>query len=216
MTRKLAAEAIGTFFLLATVVGSGIMADELSGGNTGLALLCNAIATGAILAVLIAGLGPVSGAHFNPAVTGVFWFRGEIAAGAAMAYVIVQIAAGSFGVVAANMMFDLPAVQISQTIRGGSGQWLAEVIATFGLLMTILTCVKLRPGFVAPGVGLYITSAYFFTSSTSFANPAVTIARTLSDTFAGIAPASAPAFIAMQVIGAGIAAVVLKQVLAED
>lgn len=216
MHRKLAAEAIGTFFLLATVIGSGIMADTLSGGNDGLALLGNAVATGAVLAVLITGYGPISGAHFNPAVTGVFWWRGDINTGPALAYVGVQVVAGCAGVITANLMFGLDPVFLATTDRSAGNLLFSEVIATIGLVATILTCVKYRAEFVAAGVGLYITAAYFFTSSTSFANPAVTIARTLSDTFAGIAPTSVPGFIVAQMIGAGLAAVLFGWLLAEE
>lgn len=216
MKKKLTAEALGTFFLLATVIGSGIMADTLSNGNTAIALLGNALATGAILAVLITGYGPISGAHFNPAVTAVFWWRREIDTKSSLLYVIVQIVSGCAGVIAANLMFDLPAVTISETVRSGSNQFLSEVIATFGLVATILTCLKMRAEFVPAAVGLYITAAYFFTSSTSFANPAVTIARTLSDTFAGISPANVIAFIGFQLVGAGIAAVLFGWLLVDE
>ena len=216
MNRQLTAEALGTFFLLATVVGSGIMADNLSGGNDGVALLANAIATGAVLAVIITGLGPISGAHFNPAVTLVFLLRGEIRPTTAGSYVLVQVVAGCLGVMAANLMFGLEAVNISTTVRSGSNLWFSEVIATFGLVATILMTLKARPDFVPAAVGLYITAAYFFTSSTSFANPAVSVARILSDTFAGIAPGSVAMFIVMQLIGAGLAAVVFGWLLSDD
>ena len=186
------------------------MAEDLSGGNTGVALLANSIATGAILYVLITGFGPVSGAHFNPAVTLGFLIRKEISAQNAAVFIFVQVLAGCAGVIAANLMFDLAAINISQTVRTGSHQWLAEVIATFGLVTTILICRQARPESVAAAVGLYITAAYWFTSSTSFANPAVTIARTLSDTFAGIAPGDAPMFILAQIIGAVLAVIVFS------
>ena len=202
MTRRIAAEAIGSFFLFATVVGSGIMAETLSGGNVGIALLANALATGAILFVLIAMLGPVSGAHFNPAVTLVTALGRTIAPRTAILYVAAQLAGGILGVWAAHLMFDLPLLQFSAKARTGGGQWAGEFVATFGLILTILGTVRHRPDWVAPSVALYITAAYWFTSSTSFANPAVTVARTLSDTFAGIAPASAPMFIVMQLVGA--------------
>lgn len=202
MARKLAAEFLGTLILVATVVGSGIMGAKLAGGNTAIALLGNTIPTGAILVVLISILGPVSGAHFNPVVTMVMRMRGDIAAGAVPGYIVAQIAGGSLGAVLANAMFDLPALQISTTMRGGTGQWIAEVVATFGLLGTILGAVRYKPDAVPVLVGLYITAAYWFTASTSFANPAVSIARMFSDTFAGIAPQSVPAFIAMQIAGA--------------
>lgn len=202
MTRALAAEAIGSFFLFATVVGSGIMAETLSGGNVGVALLANALATGAILFVLIAMLGPVSGAHFNPAVTLVMALGRRIVPRTAVLYVAAQLAAGILGVWAAHLMFDLPLLQFSAKARTGGGQWAGEFVATFGLVLTILGTVRHRPDWVAPSVALYITAAYWFTSSTSFANPAIAIARSLSDSFAGIAPADVPAFVAAQLGGA--------------
>lgn len=200
--RRLIAEALGTAFLLATVIGSGIMAERLADGNLALALLCNTIPTGAILAVLILMLGPVSGAHFNPAVTLSFLLQRELSAGEALAYLAAQIAGGIVGTWCAHAMFEEPVLMLSLTPRTGAGQWLGEMVATFGLVATIIACVRLRPAATAPAVGLYITAAYWFTSSTSFANPAVTIARSLSDTFAGIRPADAPAFIAAQCVGA--------------
>lgn len=202
MTRALAAEAIGSFFLFATVVGSGIMAETLSGGNVGVALLANALATGAILFVLIAMLGPVSGAHFNPAVTLVMALGRAIAPRTAVLYVAAQLAGGILGVWAAHLMFDLPLLQFSAKARTGGGQWAGEFVATFGLVLTILGTVRHRPDWVAPSVALYITAAYWFTSSTSFANPAIAVARSLSDSFAGIAPADVPAFVAAQLGGA--------------
>jgi glycerol uptake facilitator-like aquaporin len=203
--RRLVAEALGTAFLLATVIGSGIMAERLAGGNLALALLCNTIPTGAILTVLILMLGPVSGAHFNPAVTLSFLLQREVGAGDAMAYLAAQIAGGIAGTWCAHAMFEEPMLMLALTPRTGVGQWLGEMIATFGLVAAIIACVRLRPTVVAPVVGLYITAAYWFTSSTSFANPAVTIARSLSDTFAGIRPADAPAFMAAQCVGAVLA-----------
>ncbi|MDP6692018.1 MAG: MIP/aquaporin family protein [Alphaproteobacteria bacterium] len=200
--RRLAAEFIGTAFLLATVVGSGIMGESLAGGNVALALLGNTIATGAILAVLILVFGSISGAHFNPAVTLAFLLRREIAPGEAAMFVGVQIAAGICGALAAHLMFAEPILQVSTNARTGVGQWFAEFVATFGLVATILGCVRFRPEAVPYAVGLFITAGYWFTASTSFANPAVTIARTLTDTFSGIAPMDAPAFIAAQLIGA--------------
>ncbi len=202
MTRSLAAEAIGSFFLFATVVGSGIMAETLSGGNVGVALLANAIATGAILFVLIAMMGPVSGAHFNPAVTLVMALGRSIVPRIAVPYVAAQLAGGILGVWAAHLMFDLPLLQFSAKARTGGGQWAGEFVATFGLILTILGTVRHRPDWVAPSVALYITAAYWFTSSTSFANPAIAVARSLSDSFAGIAPADVPAFVAAQLGGA--------------
>lgn len=202
MIKKLFAEALGTFFLLAIVVGSGIMGERLADGNEAIALLGNTIATGAGLAVLILVFGPVSGAHFNPAVTGIFVLRGEITPGMAAAYASVQIAAALAGVILAHAMFDLDLLQISGKARSGIGQAIGEATATFGLILTILGCSRHRPESVAYAVGLFITAGYWFTSSTSFANPAVTIARTMTDTFAGLRPADAPAFILAEGAGA--------------
>jgi glycerol uptake facilitator-like aquaporin len=192
---------LGAAFLLATVVGSGVMAQKLAGGNVALALLGNTIPTGAILVVLILIFGPISGAHMNPAVSAAKALRGDLPARDLAPYVAAQIAGGVLGVIAAHAMFDLPLLQIASTVRTGPPQWLAEAIATFGLLLTIFGCAARAPEAVPYAVGLYITAAYWFTASTSFANPAVTVARALSDTFAGIAPASAPAFIVAQMIG---------------
>jgi len=200
--RRLAAEGVGTFFLFACVIGSGIMAQTLAGGNNGIALLANTIATGAILFVLITMLGPISGAHFNPAVTLVSVLRRELPWSDAVAYVIAQLAFGIAGAWAAHLMFDLPTLQISSRGRTGLGQWTGEFIATFGLVITILGTAKYRPQAVAASVGLYISAAYWFTSSTSFANPAITVARSLSDTFAGIAPRDVPMFVVVQLVGA--------------
>jgi glycerol uptake facilitator-like aquaporin len=202
-------EWLGTAFLLAAVVGSGIMAQKLAGGNGALALLCNTLPTGAMLAVLILVFGPLSGAHFNPAVTLAFALRAGLPWSTAAVYIVAQVLGGIAGVWMAHLMFELPVWQFSITVRTGPGQWLAEAVATFGLLLTIFGCVWRRPDSVAYAVGLYITAAYWFTASTSFANPAVTVARSLSDTFAGIAPAGAPAFIMAQLAGA-LAAVVLS------
>ena len=202
MKQRLWGEALGSFFLFATVVGSGIMAEQLAGGNVAVALLGNTIATGAILYVLITMLGPVSGAHFNPAVSLVMRLRGDCCWKGLAATVVVQIGAGVLGVWAAHAMFDLPIWQLSQHSRTGVGQWLGEFIATFGLLLTIIGTSKHRPDAVPVSVALYITAAYWFTSSTSFANPAITIARSLSDSFAGIAPADVPGFIVAQLAGA--------------
>lgn len=177
LSRRLVAEALGTAFLLAAIVGSGIMAAKLAGGNQAVALLCNALATGAALAVLILTYGPVSGAHFNPAVTAVFAWRGSLAWPDAAAYITAQVAGGILGVFAAHLMFELPLWQLSTTIRTGPGQWFAEAVAAFGLVLTILGCVRYAPAAVAYAVALYIVAAYWFTASTSFANPAVTIAR---------------------------------------
>ncbi|HTP92136.1 MAG TPA: MIP/aquaporin family protein [Xanthobacteraceae bacterium] len=202
LAQRAAAEGLGTAFLLAAVVGSGIMAAKLAGGNGALALLCNTLPTGAILAVLILTFGPVSGAHFNPAVSMARVLRGELPASVAAMYVGAQIFGGIVGVLAAHAMFELPLWQISMSVRTGPGQWFAEFVATFGLLLTILGCAVRTPAAIPYAVGLYITAAYWFTASTSFANPAVTIARAFSDTYAGIAPAGAPAFICAQLVGA--------------
>jgi glycerol uptake facilitator-like aquaporin len=202
LPQRLAAEALGTAFLLAAVVGSGIMAQRLAGGNVALALLGNTLPTGAILVVLILIFGPVSGAHFNPAVSLAFALRQELPWREAGGYLAAQLAGGIVGVWAAHAMFELSLWQVSTTARTGFGQWTGEFIATFGLLLTIFGCVARAPAAVAYAVGLYITSAYWFTASTSFANPAVTIARAMSDTFAGIAPAGVPAFILAQLLGA--------------
>lgn len=202
MKQRLWAEALGTFFLFATVVGSGIMAEQLAGGNTAVALIGNTLATAAMLYVLIAMLGPVSGAHFNPAVSLVMRLRGDCCWKGLAATVAVQIAAGVLGVWCAHAMFGLPVLQVSQHLRDGPGQWLSEGIATFGLVATILLTARHRPAAVPASVALYIAAAYWFTSSTSFANPAITLARSISDTFAGIAPTSVPGFIAAQFAGA--------------
>jgi len=199
--QRIFAEWLGTAFLLAAIVGSGIMAARLAGGNGALALLCNTLPTGAILAVLILIFGPVSGAHFNPAVSIAFALRRDLPALATALYIAAQVLGAIAGVWAAHLMFELPLWQSSLTVRTGGGQWLAESVATFGLLLTIFGCVARTPAAVPYAVGLYITSAYWFTASTSFANPAVTIARSLSDTFAGIAPAGVIAFICAQLIG---------------
>lgn len=200
--RQLWAEFLGTFLLLATVVGSGIMAEKLSGGIAGIALLANSIATGAILFVLITMLGPVSGAHFNPAVSMVMRLRGELSGAGLLYYAAAQVTGALLGVAAAHAMFELPLLQISTTVRTGSGQWFAEAVATFGLVVTILGVSRSAPDKTATSVALYILAAYWFTASTSFANPAVTIARSLTNTFAGIAPAGIAGFLAAQVFGA--------------
>jgi glycerol uptake facilitator-like aquaporin len=215
VSQRLAAEALGSALLLATVIGSGIMGDKLAGGNVALALLGNTLPTGAILVVLITMLGPISGAHFNPAVTSVFLLRGEIDARLSVGYIIAQIVGGLVGVLVAHAMFDLPLLQLSGKVRTGPDQWLAEAVATFGLLLTILATLKAKPSAIPVSVGLYITAAYWFTASTSFANPAVTIARAFSDTFAGIRPDDVVPFIAAQFAGALAALVVAKFLLAE-
>jgi glycerol uptake facilitator-like aquaporin len=208
LAQRSIAECLGTAFLLAGVVGSGIMAAKLSGGNGALALLCNTLPTGAILTVLILTFGPISGAHFNPAVSIGLALRGELAPKATASYIGAQLIGAILGVWAAHLMFELPLWQVSGTTRTGPGQWFAETVATFGLMLTILGCSARTPSAVPYAVGLYITSAYWFTASTSFANPAVTIARSLSDTFAGIAPAGVVAFIVAQLVGM-LAAVVI-------
>ena len=214
MSRRLAAEFVGTAFLLATVIGSGVMAETLSPANHGVALLGNTIATGAILAVLILIYGPVSGAHFNPAVTLAFALRREIAPGDAAAYLAVQVAGALTGAVLAHLMFDLPALFASGQARTGPGQWLGEAVATFSLLAAIFGCLRWRPDAMPWAVGLVIAAGYWYTSSTSFANPAVTVARSFTDTFSGIAPAHAPAFIAAQLAGAAAAVLFFRWLLA--
>jgi glycerol uptake facilitator-like aquaporin len=213
--KRLAAEALGTALLLAVVVGSGIMGERLAGGNVAIALLGNTLATGAALVVLISVFGPVSGAHFNPAVTLVFSLKREMTWRIAIAYVVVQIGGAVLGVYVAHAMFAEPILQISTKLRDGPGQAFSEFVATFGLLATILGTLRFRPEFTPVAVGLYITAAYWFTASTSFANPAVTIARSLSNTFAGVAPSSAPLFIAAQLGGAVAAAAFFGWLLQE-
>lgn len=203
--QKLAAEALGAALLLAIIVGSGIMGEALAGGNTALALLGNTVATGAGLYVLILIFRPVCGAHFNPAVTFAFLLRGEIAIHMAGAYIAVQIIAGLGGTALAHAMFDLEIVQRSQSARAGGGQALSEATATFALVLTILGALRFRPENIPAAVGLFITAGYWFTSSTSFANPAVTIARMFTDTFAGIRPVDAPAYVLAQFLGAALA-----------
>lgn len=214
--KRYVAEFVGTAFLLATVVGSGIMAETLAGGNVAIALLGNTLPTGAILVVLITMLGPISGAHFNPAVTLVFTLKKEISVPSAVIYVFVQILGGILGVVVAHAMFAQQIIQSSTKLRTGPDQWLAEAVATFGLVLTILAVAKFREQAVAWSVGLYITAAYWFTASTSFANPAVTIARSFSDTFAGIAPSSVLAFIIAQLVAAILAWALCHWLLRND
>lgn len=214
LKRRLAAEALGTALLVATVVGSGIMADRLS-DDVAVSLLGNTIPTGAILVVLITIFGPISGAHFNPVVTMVFAARREIAAFSAALYVAAQVAGGVAGTLIAHAMFELPLLQVSETVRTGTGQWLAEAVATFGLVLTILTALRVRADAIPALVGLYITAAYWFTASTSFANPAVAIARALSNTFSGIRPVDVPGFIVAEAIGALVAAAFVGWLLAE-
>ncbi len=204
--RRLVAEGLGAALLFATVIGSGIMAEHLSDGNVAVALLGNTLATAAMLFVLITIFGPISGAHFNPAVTAVSTARGELGRYDACGYVLVQLVGGIGGVWLAHAMFGEPILQVSDHARTGVGQWLGEAVATFGLILTILGTVRHRPGWVPVSVALYIAAAYWFTSSTSFANPAITIARSLSDSFAGIAPADVAYFIVAQTFGAAVAA----------
>jgi glycerol uptake facilitator-like aquaporin len=201
ISRRLAAEALGTAFLVATVVGSGIMAEGLT-KDVALALLGNTLPTGAILVVLISILGPISGAHFNPAVTLVFTLKRELKPAEALGYILAQIAGGIAGTLMAHAMFALPLWDVSLKARTGGPQWLAESVAAFGLVMTILAGLKFNRPAIPWLVGLYITAAYWFTSSTSFANPAVAIARSLTNTFSGIRPADLPGFIAAEVVGA--------------
>lgn len=215
MTRRLFAEWLGTLFLLATVVGSGIMAERLAGGNVAIALLGNTIPTGAILVVLILVFGPISGAHFNPAVTLAFYLRKEISARDSILFILAQITGGIIGVFIAHLMFENPLIDPSTHARTGPSQWISEFVATFGLLATILGLVKSRPEAIPFAVGLYITAAYWFTSSTSFANPAVTIARGFSNTFAGIDPAHVAAFVVVQLLAAVVATLTFKWLLAE-
>jgi glycerol uptake facilitator-like aquaporin len=209
------AEFLGTAFLLAAVVGSGIMGENLAGGNAAIALLANSLATGAMLVVLILIFAPVSGAHFNPGISAAFALRGELPWRMAALYALCQVAGGLVGVWIAHAMFDLPLLQVSTHVRTGPGQWIAEFVASFGLLFAILGCLRCAPASVPYSVGLYITAAYWFTASTSFANPAVTIARAFSDTFAGIAPGGVPAFIAAQLAGMA-AAVAVGRLLWRD
>ena len=203
--RRLVAEGLGSLLLFAGVVGSGIMAEALAGGNVAIALLGNTLATGAILYVIITIFGPISGAHFNPAVTLVMRLKGLIGSGEAIGFVVVQLVGGIIGVWIAHLMFDLPILQISARPRSGIGQWSGEFVATFGLLLTILGTVRYRPNNLPVAVALFITAGYWFTSSTSFANPAIAIARSLSDSFAGIAPVDVPMFIIAQFAGAVVA-----------
>jgi glycerol uptake facilitator-like aquaporin len=208
--QKLAAEALGTGLLLATVIGSGIMGERLAGGNVALALLANTLATGAILVVLITAIGPISGAHFNPAVTGVFALRKDLSPLEAAGYAAAQIGGALGGVILAHAMFDESLLQVSIKMRSGPGQWLSEAVAAFGLVLTIVLTLRANPSAVAASVGLYITAAYWFTASTSFANPAVTIARGFSNTFAGIRPADVAPFIVAQLVGAVTALLVCR------
>ena len=210
LARRLAAEGIGSFFLFAAVIGSGVMAEALAGGNVAVALIGNTLATGAMLFVLITILQPISGAHFNPAVSLVFASRGELPWRDAATFIAVQFLGGVLGAWAAHLMFDLPILQYSIKARSGIGQWTGEAVATFGLILTIIGTVRHRPTWVPASVALYITSAYWFTSSTSFANPAITIVRSMSDSFAGIAPRDVPMFVVGQLLGAAVAVLVSR------
>ncbi len=214
--RRLCAEGLGSFFLFATVIGSGIMADKLAAGNVAVALLGNTVATAAMLFVLITMLGPISGGHFNPAVSLVMALRQQLAWRDVLPYTFVQTGVGVLGVWAAHVMFELPVLQYSVHARTGIGQWTGEAIATFGLVFTILGTARQRPSWIPACVALYITAAYWFTSSTSFANPAITIARSLTNSFSGIAPSDVPMFIAAQLAGALAAALVGMQLFDGD
>jgi glycerol uptake facilitator-like aquaporin len=205
LSRRLLAEALGTAILVATVVGSGIMAERLAGGNQAIALLGNTIPTGAILIVIITIFGPISGAHFNPAVSLVFAARGQFPWREIVPYVVAQCAGGVSGTIIAHLMFDLPPVMVGTTARSGPSQWLAEMVATFALVLTVLGGLRYAAQAIPWLVGLVITAAYWFTSSTSFANPAVTLARGFTTTFSGIAINHVPAFVAAQIVGAFIA-----------
>jgi glycerol uptake facilitator-like aquaporin len=204
LSRRLLAEALGTGILVATVVGSGIMAERLAGGNSAIALLCNTIPTGAILVVLITIMGPISGAHFNPAVTAVFALQGKFQRGDIFPYILVQCLGGIAGTAVAHLMFDLAPLAVGTTSRSGLSQWFSEGVATFTLVLTILGGIRYAPHAVPWLVGLTITAAYWFTASTSFANPAVTLARGFTTTFAGIAINHVPAFIAAEFVGAAV------------
>jgi glycerol uptake facilitator-like aquaporin len=214
--RRFAAEAVGTALLLATVVGSGIMAERLAGGNAAIALLGNTLSTGSVLVVLILAFGPISGAHFNPAVSLVLAGLRELTINQLALYVVAQMSGALAGTLLAHAMFDEPLLQASTHVRSGPGQWLSEGVATFGLIGTILCVARSRPSAVPYAVGLFIAGAYWFTASTSFANPAVTIARSLSDTFAGIAPASVTRFVVAEVVGAAVALVFFRWLLERE
>ncbi len=215
LSRRLVAEFFGTALLLAIVVGSGIMGERLAGGNTAVALLGNSLATGAGLVVLILIFGPVSGCHINPAVTLAFMIRRDITRRDAAFYIAVQVLGAVVGVIVAHIMFDHPMIAVGLKARTGTGQWLGEAVATFGLVLTIMGCLRFRAAAVPYAVGLYITAGYWFTSSTSFANPAVTLARSLTDTFTSIRAADAPMFIAAQIAGAMLAVTLTRWLLAD-
>ena len=213
--RSFAAEALGSALLVSTVIGSGIMAERLAGGNIALALLANTLATGCMLVVLILALGPISGAHLNPAVSLVFAARRELRIDRLVSYVLAQVGGAIAGTLLAHAMFAVPLLQTSTQVRAGPAQWLSEVVATFGLVGTILAVGRSQPKAVPYAVGLYIASAYWFTASTSFANPAITIARSLSDSFAGIAPTSVAGFILAELAGAAMAAVFFRWLIGD-
>jgi len=213
--RRLAAEGVGTALLLAVIIGSGIMAERLSGGNTGLALLANTAATGAGLIALILTFGPVSGAHFNPCVSAAEALNGRLTWLEVLGYTGIQVIGAIGGAMAAHLMFEEPLISLSQHARSGLAQMWSEFIATFGLLLVILSCARYRASMVPFAVGAYISAAYWFTASTSFANPAVTVARSLSDTFAGIHPADAPGFIVAEILGAGAAVALTRWLMSE-
>jgi glycerol uptake facilitator-like aquaporin len=214
LPRRAAAEFLGTWMLVATVVGSGIMAENLAGGNVAMALLGNTVATGAMLVVLIAMLGPISGAHFNPSVSLVFSIAGELPVAQLAVYLACQVAGGIVGTVTAHLMFEMPVLQFSEHVREGPSQFLSEVVASFGLVATMLGCRRFRPEIIPTAVALYVVAGYWFTASTCFANPAVAIARSLTNTFSGIRPQDAPWFILAEIIGALLAAALLRWLLA--
>lgn len=215
LPRRAVAECLGTWLLVATIVGSGIMAERLAGGNVAVALLGNTIATGAILVVLIAILAPISGAHLNPAVSLILAIAGELPAATLLVYVVAQLLGGIGGTLTAHLMFDLPLLQVSGHARGGGGQVFSEVVASFGLIATILGCRRFRPSLIPGSVALYVVAGYWFTASTCFANPAVAIARSLTDTFAGIRPIDVPWFIGAEIVGAIMAALLFRWLLSE-
>lgn len=210
LIRRLVAEGLGTALLVATVIGSGIMGEQLAGGNAAIALLGNTLATGAVLVVLISVFGQISGAHFNPVVSLSFAIQRKLSWGEFAAYIAVQIVGAVMGVIIAHIMFDMPLIQASSHVRTGAGVWTGEVVASFGLLVTILGCLRTEPKAVPYAVALFITAGYWFTSSTSFANPAVTIARSLTDTFSGIRLVDVPGFIVAQIIGAMLATALMR------
>ena len=216
LARRAVIEAVGTGLLVAAVVGSGIMGERLAGGSVGLALLANTAATGAALLALIAALGPLSGAHFNPMVTVADWLGGALSGSEVRAYIVAQVAGGMLGTAAAHLMFETPVFSLSRHARAGPAQVFSEVVATFGLVLIIGTCARRRPSAIPWAVASYISAAYWFTASTSFANPAVTLARAVSDSFAGIRPIDVPGFIVAQAIGGTLAVAVVRWLLPPD